>query len=326
MNQRFIGIRLTLALSFAFGCAAQSFAQNYPTKPVHLIVPYAPGGVLDSLLRPIAQMLGQSLGQPVIVDNRPGGNTAVGTGVCAKGAPDGYTICASGNGVTLNPLLYRSMAYDPERDLAPVTNMVFVDGVIVANASMPFNNLRELVAYAKANPGKLNFGSFGEGSTAHLYLEWIKKRAGIDIAHIVYKGAAPVIAATLSNEVQLNFMNTGAVLQHIKAGKLKAIVMPAPKRSKFLPNVPTLAEEGYDFRPTSWFGLFAAAGTPHPIVARVQNEVRTILFNEKFRDQILTPQFYEAVGNTPEEFAEFLKNERVLAVQLVKTAGLKPFD
>jgi tripartite-type tricarboxylate transporter receptor subunit TctC len=218
------------------------------------------------------------------------------------------------------------MNYDPERDLAPVTNMVFIDGVIVANGSMPFNNLRELVSYAKANPGKLNFGSFGEGSTAHLYLEWIKKRAGIDIAHIVYKGAAPVITATLTNEVQLNFMNTGAVLQHIKAGKLKAVVMPAPARSKFLPEVPTLAEEGYDFRPTSWFGLFAAAGTPRPILGRVQQEVRAILLSDKFREQILIPQFYEAVANTPEEFAEFLKGERVLAVELIKTAGLKPFD
>jgi tripartite-type tricarboxylate transporter receptor subunit TctC len=325
MNRRVIAARLALA-ALAFACAAQASAQTYPSKPLRLIVPYAPGGVLDALLRPISLLLGQSLGQPVLVENRPGGNTAVGTGVCAKGAPDGYTVCASGNGVTLNPLLYRSMSYDPEHDLAPVTNMVFVDGVIVANAAMPFNNLRELVAYAKANPGKLNFGSFGEGSTAHLYLEWIKKRAGIDMAHIVYKGAAPVITATLTNEVQLNFMNTGAVLQHIKAGKLKAIVMPAPKRSKFLPDVPTLAEEGYDFRPTSWFGLFAAAGTPRPILGRIQGEVRTILLSDKFREQILTPQFYEAVANTPEEFAEFLKSERALAVQLVKTVGLKPFD
>lgn len=317
--------RLALGALLAAACL-QAFAQGYPAKPVRLIVPYAPGGVLDALIRPISLLLGQSFGQPVLVENRPGGNTGVGTGVCAKGAPDGYTVCASGNGVTMNPLLYRNMGYDPERDLAPVTNMVFVDGVIVANASMPFNNLRELVAYAKANPGKLNFGSFGEGSTAHLYLEWIKKRAGIDIAHIVYKGAAPVITATLTNEVQLNFMNTGAVLQHIKAGKLKAIVMPAPTRSKFLPEVPTLAEEGYDFRPTSWFGLFAAAGTPRPIVARIQSDVRSILLNEKFRDQIIIPQFYEAVGNTPEEFAEFLKGERQLAVQLVNTAGLKPFD
>ncbi len=318
---RFCAALLALAL-----VSASAFAQSFPTKPIRIIVPYAPGGVLDALLRPIAAQLGQSFGQPVLIENRPGGNTGVGTGVCAKGAPDGYTVCASGNGVTMNPLLYRSLPYDPEHDLAPVTNMVFVDGVIVANSAMPFNNIRELVSYAKANPGKLNFGSFGEGSTAHLYLAWIQKRADIDMVHVVYKGAAPVIQATLVNEVQLMFMNTGAVLQHIKAGKMKAIAMPAPTRSKFLPEVPTLAEQGYDFRPTSWFGLFTAGGTPHPIVSRLQSEVHKILFNEKFRDQILTPQFYEAVGNTPEEFAEFLKSERALAVQLVKTTGLKPID
>ena len=317
---------LALVAAIALGLANLAVAQAWPSKPLKMIVPYAPGGVLDALIRPIAQQLGQALGQPVIVENRPGANTSVGTGVCAKGAPDGYTLCASGNGVSLNPLLYRQLPYNPEKDLAPITNMVFVDSVIAANAAAPFNNLRELVAYAKANPGKLNFGSFGEGSTAHLYLEWIKKRGGIDVTHVAYKGAAPVITAVLANEVQFIFMNTGAVLQHIKTGRLKAVVMPAPVRSRFLPEVPTLAEEGYDFKPTSWFGLFTTAGTPGAIIARIHSEVRSILLNEKFRQQIVTPQFYEAVANTPAEFAEFLNADRQLAVELIKIAGLKPFD
>ena len=326
MKRRLKSFLVLIVPALFLGLADLALAQAWPSKPLRIIVPYAPGGVLDALIRPIAQQLGQALGQPVIVENRPGGNTSVGTGVCAKGAPDGNTICASGNGVAYNPLLYRSLPYDPERDLAPITNMVFVDGVIAANAATPFNDLREMIAHAKANPGKLNFGSFGEGSTAHLYLEWIKKRSGVDVTHVAYKGAAPVITALLANEVQLIFMNTGAVLQHIKAGKLKAIAMPAPKRSRFLPDVPTLAEQGYDFRPTSWFGLFAAAGTPRAIVARLQGEVRNILYNGNFREQILTRQFYEPVGNTPEEFAEFLKSERQLAAQLIQISGLKPFD
>ena len=324
MPSRFL--QLTFALIAAFGTVPLASAQAYPAKSLRAVVPYVPGGVLDGLLRPLAQQLSDAVSQPVIVENRPGGNTAVGTGLCAKGSPDGYTICASGNGVLYNPLLYRNMPYDPEKDLAPVTNMVLLDGAIVAHASLPASNLKELIAYAKANPGKLNFGSFGEGSTAHLYLEWIKKRSGVDVTHVAYKGAAPVITALLANEVQLIFMNTGAVLQHIKAGKLKAIAMPAPKRSRFLPDVPTLAEQGYDFRPTSWFGLFAAAGTPRAIVARLQGEVRNILYNGNFREQILTRQFYEPVGNSPEEFAEFLKSERQLAAQLIQISGLKPFD
>jgi len=301
-------------------------AQNYPTKPVRMIVPFAPGGVLDGLLRPIASTLGDALGQPVITENRPGANTGVGTGVCAKGTPDGYTICGSGSGVAFNPILYRSLGYVPEKDLVPVTNMVFLDGPIVVNASLPITNMATLVSYAKANPGKLNFGSFGEGSPGHLYIEWIKNRAGIDVAHISYKGAAPVISALLANEVQLIYMATGAILPHIKAGKARAIVMPSPTRSRFLADVPTFVDEGYDFRPSSWFGLFMTAGTPPAITGRMQSEVRKILYTPAFGEKILTPQFYTPVGNTPEQFAEFLKGERELAAMLVKISGLKPFD
>ena len=315
-----------LAALLSLMIAAPIAAQNYPTKPVRMIVPFAPGGVLDGLLRPIASNLSDALGQPVITENRPGANTGVGTGVCAKGTPDGYTICGSGSGIAFNPLLYRSLGYVPEKDLAPVTNMVFLDGPIVAHTSLPITNMASLVTYAKANPGKLNFGSFGEGSPGHLYIEWIKNRTGIDVAHISYKGAAPVIAALLANEVQLIFMATGAILPHIKAGKARAIVMPSPTRSKFLADVPTFVDEGFDFRPSSWFGLFMTAGTAAPITGRIYTEVHKILTTPAFSDKILTPQFYTPVGNTPEQFTEFLKGERELAAMLVKISGLKPFD
>ncbi len=315
-----------LAAALCLLIATPVSAQNYPTKPIRMIVPFAPGGVLDGLLRPIASTLGDALGQPVITENRPGANTGVGTGVCAKGTPDGYTICGSGSGVAFNPILYRSLGYVPEKDLVPVTNMVFLDGPIVVNASLPITNMATLVSYAKANPGKLNFGSFGEGSPGHLYIEWIKNRAGIDVAHISYKGAAPVITALLANEVQMIYMATGAILPHIKAGKARAIVMPSPTRSRFLADVPTFVDEGYDFRPSSWFGLFMTAGTPPAITGRMQSEVRKILYTPAFGEKILTPQFYTPVGNTPEQFAEFLKGERELAAMLVKISGLKPFD
>lgn len=301
-------------------------AQTYPNKPVRMIVPFAPGGVLDGLLRPIASTLSEALGQPVITENRPGANTGVGTGVCAKGTPDGYTICGSGSGVAFNPILYRSLGYVPEKDLAPVTNMVFLDGPIVVNTTLPITNMATLISYAKANPGKLNFGSFGEGSPGHLYIEWIKNRTSIDVAHIAYKGAAPVISALLSNEVQLIYMATGAILPHIKSGKARAIVMPSPTRSKFLAEVPTFVDEGFDFRPSSWFGLFMTAGTPPAITGRIQSEVRKILLTPSFGEKILTPQYYTPVGNTPEQFAEFLRGERELAAMLVKISGLKPFD
>ncbi|MFM9966894.1 MAG: Bug family tripartite tricarboxylate transporter substrate binding protein, partial [Burkholderiales bacterium] len=220
----------------------------------------------------------------------------------------------------------RSLGYVPEKDLSPVTNMVFLDGPIVVNTTLPITNMKTLVDYAKANPGKLNFGSFGEGSPGHLYIEWIKNRTGIDVAHISYKGAAPVITALLANEVQLIYMATGAILPHIKAGKARAIVMPSPTRSKFLAEVPTFVDEGFDFKPSSWFGLFMAAGTPSAITGRLQSEVRKILYTPAFGEKILTPQFYTPVGNTPEQFADFLKGERELAAMLVKISGLKPFD
>jgi tripartite-type tricarboxylate transporter receptor subunit TctC len=207
-----------------------------------------------------------------------------------------------------------------------VTNMVFQEGVIVAHASMPFNSLREMVAYAKANPGKLNFGSFGEGSVGHLYFEWIKTRAGVNMVHIPYNGAGPVIAATLANEVQTCYMGTGGIMPHIKSGRVKPLVIPSAARSRYLTSVPTFVEEGYDFKPATWFGLFILTGTPRPIVMRIQSEVRRVLFNPKFHEQVIVPQYYEAVGNTPEEFTEFLASQRALAVELVKISGMKPVD
>lgn len=308
------------------GLSLDAAAQTYPSKTVRAIVPFAPGGVLDGLMRPLTQQLTEVFGQPVIIENRPGGNTSVGTGLCAKGAPDGHTICASGSGVLFNPILYRNMDYSPEKDLAPVTNMVLIDGVITVTTALPIGNMKDLVAYAKANPGKLNFGSFGEGSPGHLYVEWIKNRTGVNIAHIPYKGAAPVIQAAVTNEVQLIYMATGAILPHIKAGKVRPLVLPAEGRSKFLAGVPTFVDEGYDFRPSSWFGLFMSAQTPRPIVNRMHAEVKKILASQSFQDKVLTPQFYEAVGDTPEEFTAFLARQRTQAAELVKISGMKPVD
>jgi tripartite-type tricarboxylate transporter receptor subunit TctC len=315
-----------MALVLGLGVSQLAAAQAWPAKPVRLIIPYAAGGVFDSLFRPIAQHLTQSLGQPVIVENKPGASTAIGTATCALGEPDGYTFCITGTSVILNEFLQSQIKYDWTKDLAPVTNLVFLDGPIVANASMPFNNLKELVDYAKKNPGKLNFGSFGEGSTAHLYLAWINNKAGLDIAHVSYKGAAQVNQALLANEVQLTFMATGTILPFIKAGKVKALVMPAPVRSRYLPDVPTMYESGYDFKPTSWVGVFAAARTPAPIVERMQQELKKLLNDPEFRKTIIEPQFYEPVANTPAEFAEFLKNERKFVGELVRISGVKPVN
>lgn len=302
------------------------FAQTYPAKPVRIIVPFAPGGAFDSLMRPMSQQLGEVWGQTAVVENRPGANTAIGTGVCAKGTPDGYTLCTSGTGVVFNPLLYRNLPYIPERDLAPVMNMVLIDGVIAVNSSLPINNLKELIAYAKANPGKLNFGSFGEASPGHLYLEWIKNRTGADIVHIPYKGAGPMIQGALANEVQVMYTATGLIVAHIKSGKMRPLVVPAENRSRFLAHVPTFVDEGYEFRPSSWIGLFAPAQTPQALVSRIQADFRKILLNPAFQEKVLNRQFLEAVAGTPQEFTEFLKRQRAEAAELIRISGIKPVD
>lgn len=316
----------SLACLLMLGIASLAQAQSWPESPVRIIVPYSAGGVFDLLFRPIAQRLTQATGQPFIVENKPGASTAIGTATCARGKPDGYTFCVTGTSLILNDFLQSKLNYDYQKDLVPVTNLVFLDGPIVANASMPFNDLKGLVEYAKKNPGKLNFGSFGEGSTAHLYLEWIKNKAGLDIIHVPYKGAAEVNHALVANEVQLTFMATGTILPLIKAGKVKAIVMPAPVRSRYLPDVPTMYEAGYDFKPTSWIGLFAAAGTPGAIVERMQQELKKVIDDPGFRKTVIEPLFYEPVADTPAQFAEFLKKERTFIGELVRISGVKPVN
>lgn len=310
--------------ALALGFTSSAGAESWPSKPVRLIIPYAAGGVFDSLFRPIAQQLGTALGQPFIVENKPGANTAIGTATCARGEPDGYTFCITGSSVILNDFLQSKISYDYRKDLVPVTNLVLVNGPIVAHASMPFDDLKGLVEYARKNPGKLNFGSFGQGSSAYLYLEWIKNAAGLDIAHVPYRGAAQVNQALIVNEVQLAFMATGAILPFIQAGQVKPIVLAAPQRSPYLPRVPTIQESGYDFKPTSWIGVFAAAGTPRPIVERMQQELKKVIDAPEFRKTVIEPQFYEPVVNTPAQFAEFLRNEREVLAELVRIAGVKP--
>jgi tripartite-type tricarboxylate transporter receptor subunit TctC len=230
------------------------------------------------------------------------------------------------SGLVFNPLMYRNLGYNPEKDLAPVTGMVLMHSVFTVNSPLPVHNLKELVAYTYTNPGKLNFGSFGEGNPGHLLLELMKSRAGLDFVHVPYKGAGPVIQAALSNEVQIIYMAIGAILPHIKAGKVRPVVVSGENRSRFLPDVPTFVEEGYDVRPQPWFGLFVPAQTPRPIINRIQADARRVLLNPVFQEKVLFPQFYEPVGNTPEEFNQFLQRQRAEAAELVRISGIKPVD
>src|SRR3954467_11385314 len=210
---------LLLALVFVVGNA---FAQSYPEKPIRILIPYPPGGVLDAIFRPLAQLMTESIGQPIVLDNRPGGNTLIAMDLCAKAPADGYTICATSNdSMSLNPHLYTKLPYDTEKDFVGVANLLYVDEVIVAKANAPFNSFREMIDYAKQKPGALNFASFGTGSSAHMILAWINTRAGVNITHVPYKGGGPAVQATLAGEVDLTYMGTGALAPYIKAGRVK---------------------------------------------------------------------------------------------------------
>lgn len=308
----------------AVGLPAGAQAQAYPSKPIRIIIPYPPGALFDSIFRPLSLALAEVLGQPVVLDHRPGGNTIIGMDLCAKAVPDGYTICATSNdSMSLNPYLYGKLPYDTEKDFAPVTNLLFTRQVIVANSNAPFNSIREMIEYAKARPGALNFGSFGQGSSAHMVLSWINNRAGVDIAHVPYKGGGPVVTATVAGEVHMTYMGIGSLLPHIKGGRVKALAVAQSPRSPLLPDVPTLAEQGLDFPLKPWIAVIAPAETPKPIVARLSAEISKIIRSPAFREEHMARQGLEPIGNTPEQFTEFLKEDRGIGAMLAKVSGIR---
>ena len=307
--------------------ASATQAQPYPSKPVHVIVPYPAGGVVDGLVRSLGQPLGESLGQAVIVDNRPGANTIIALEACAKAVPDGHTLCtSSSDGMSFNPHLYAKLPYDAERDFAPITQLVWVNGVIVAGARVPYDSVRDMVAFAKAHPGRINFASFGIGSTPHFFVEWFRRTGGADIVHGPYKGSAQIIPALLSGEADVTFIAMGIVLPQIRSGKMKALAVTSPRRSPYLPEVSTLAEQGSDPQLQNWFGVFAPARTPQPVVDRLDAEFVKALRNPRFEEQFLKVQAFDAVGNSPAEFAEFLKADRANAKQVIARTGIRLED
>jgi len=311
----------------ALALAPALHAQSYPAKPVHVIVPYPAGGVVDALVRSVGQPLAESLAQAVIVDNRPGANTMIALEACAKAAPDGHTLCASSSdGMSFNPQLYARLPYDAERDFAPITQLVWVSGVIVAGAGAPYDSVRDMIAFAKAHPGKINFASFGIGSTPHFFVEWFRKTGGADIVHVPYKGSAQIIPALVSGEADVTFIAMGIVLPQIRSGKLKALAVTQARRSPYLPEVSTLAEQGSDPQLQNWFGVFAPARTPRPVVDRLNAEFVKALRNPRFEEQFLKVQAFDAVGNSPAEFADFLKSDRANAKQVIARTGIRVED
>lgn len=311
-----------IAVSMSFSPSA--LAQSFPSRPLRIVVPFPAGGTTDVLARAVAQKLTETLGQPVVVDNRPGAGGNIGAELVAKSPPDGYTLLMGTVGThAINPGLYPKMPYDHVRDFAPVILVAGVPNVLVVNPSLPVNSVQELIAYAKANPGKLNFASSGNGTSIHLSGELFKTMAGVQIMHVPYKGSAPALQDMVGGQVQLMFDNLPSSLALIKGGKLKALAVTSSARAAALPDVPTMAESGLPgFEASSWFGLLAPAGTPQPAIAKLNAEVARWLASPEAKEKLLA-QGAIAAGGTPEDFARHIAAETAKWQKVVKESGAK---
>jgi len=311
------------ALSLAFPAGAQGTAA-YPAKPVKLVIPFPPGGPLDIVGRAIAQKLTEAWGQSVVVDNRPGAGGNIGADLVAKSAPDGYTILMGALSThAVNPSLYAKMPYDAITDFAPITLVAVTPNVLVVNAALPVNSAKEFIAYAKANSGKLAFGSGSNGSAGHLAGELFKVDTGTDITHIPYKGGAPATQALLAGDTQFMFDNLANAMPQVRAGKLKALAVTTAERSKLAPDLPTMAEAGLaGFDISTWFGLFAPAGTPKDVIAKWNAEVVKILNSPEMREKLIA-QGAEPSPTSPEQFAAFVKSEIPKYAKIIKASGAK---
>ena len=309
-------------------CVAASMqpllAADYPEKTIRIIVPYTPGGTADMLARTIGQKMAASLGQQVIVDNRPGAGGNIGADLAAKAAPDGYTILM-GTVAThaINPNLYPKLPYDVEKDFAPIVLIATLPNLLVVNLSVPAKNVRELIALAKAKPGELAFASAGNGTSQHLSGELFKKMTGVDMIHIPYKGSAPAVTDLIGGQVQLMFDNIPSALPQVRAGKLRALAVTGPRRSPVLPELPTVAESGLPgFSITSWFALFAPAGTPSKILLLLNKEAGKAIASQDLRQQWMA-QGLEPAGGTADQLAEFRRLEAPKWEKIVRESGAR---
>ena len=316
--------RLTLLLAaVALFVGASASAQQYPAGPIRIVVPFTPGGGTDILARLIAQKLNESWGQPVVVDNRPGAAGTVGTAFVAKAAGDGHTLLIVPAGYAGNPGLYKNLPYDQKRDLAPVSWLASGPLTLVVHPSLPAKSVKELIAFARARPGEINFGSSGAGTLPHLSAELFNSMSGIKMVHIPYKGAGAAVTDVMAGRVPVYFMNILQSVSLIKAGKLRALGVTTPERTPIAPEIPSIAEaglKGYDM--TNWYGLLAPAATPRDAIVKLNAEVVRILKLPELTNR-LADDGMTVVASTPERFVEFLARETEKFTKVIEAAGIK---
>ena len=312
--------------SFLAGLGASALpvwaADTFPSKLITIVVPFSAGGTTDILSRIMATGLGAELGQSVIADNKPGAGGNIGASLAAKAAPDGYTLFMGTVGThAINQALYKKLPYDPVKDFAPLSRVATVPNLLVANPNQPFKTVKELIAYAKANPGKVTFGSPGAGSSPHVSGELFASMTGTDLQHVPYKGSAPAMTDLLGNQIAIMFDNMPSAIQHVRSGKLRPIAVTTAKRSPELPDIPTIAEAGVPgYEATSWFGLFAPAATPKPALERLHAALMKVLNDPQVRKKI-AEQGGDPVAETPAQFAAFIQAESAKWGKVVKASG-----
>ena len=309
----------------AFAISAAAHAQVYPVKPIRMIVAYPPGGGTDIVGRTLAQKLGESLGQGVVVENRGGASGNIGTELAARAAPDGYTILM-GNVApnAINVSLFKELPFDPVADFAPVSLVASTPNILVVHPSTRARTVKEVIALAKAKPGAFNFASAGVGSSSHLAGELFRILAGADIVHVPYKGAGPAMVDVLSGQVQLYFATMPAAMPHVKTGKLAPVAVTSARRSQALPDLPTIAESGVPaYEASTWYGVLAPAHTPSAVVARLHGAIAKILADAALHAR-LADQGFDPVGNSPEEFGAYIKSEILKWGKVIRDAGIRP--
>jgi tripartite-type tricarboxylate transporter receptor subunit TctC len=308
------------ALALSLGACAG--AQNYPTQPITLILPYPPGGSADFLARPLLAELQKKLGQTVIIDYKAGAGGTIATNALARSKPDGYTILMVLAAHAINDSLYPSLPYDTRKDFAPVSLVARLPLLLVTRPSLPVNSVAELIAYAKANPGKLSYGSAGNGNTSHLAAEMFQTVTGTKMEHIPYKGSGPVVVALLGGEIDLTFDSFSTSYPHVPTGKFKPLAVAGAKRAPLLPNVPTISETVPGFVIDGWYGILAPAGTPKPIVDQLSKAFNEAANTPSVKAQ-LNASGYDIVGSTPEAFAKTIEDDLLVWGKVVKDSGAK---
>ena len=316
------GLVLTMLSLVPFVSSAAG-AQIYPAKPIRIIVPHTAGGATDLIARPLAAQLAEKFGQSVVVDNRGGAGSLIGTDLVAKAAPDGYTLLAVASSLTMTPSLHKDLPYDPVRDLAAITMMVDLCNLLVVQPSLPVKSVRELIAYVKTNPGQVNFGSSGVGSGTHISMGLFMYMTGTKMVHVPYKGGGQLVNALLGNEIHVNFATIPTAITFVKGGRLRALAVSTARRSTIVPEVPTIAESGvpgYDY--STWYGLLAPAHTPQPVIAKLHAEVVRLIQKPEM-NTMLRQAGIEPVGNSPQEFSAIVKTEVARWIKVVDAAGIR---